>query len=288
MAPATVSGGAITIDTLLQQPLRITREITDYVVLSSYFMDKVFRNVAAPGGGAVVYYPLEGNDLYGDPSRDVQQVDAGSEFPVINSTRKDPQVATVQKYGGKFYVPDEAVRRNDVALVRRQEQQLANKMAQRLEKIGIDQLNTAAAANPYPVPTWKGVNADTTADDLEPFAGFAFLQAAQQNQELGVNLDTLIANPTDLARLRIVYREDLTAMMADVGFTQWFATPKQPAGSALAVAAGEVGFVAWEKAPYTETWRDPAEEVTWVQHGALPAIAIDNPFAVRLLTGIAA
>jgi hypothetical protein len=286
--PPTVTNGVVSVEARLQQPLRLTREITDYVALSNYFMPKVFRNAPTATGGAVVYYPLEANDLYGDLSRDVQPVAPGSEFPIVNATVKDPLVEKVSKYGGKFFFPDEAVRRNDAGLLRREEQQLANKMASRLETVGIAKLNQAADSREFPVPTWKSVNKDTTPDDAEPYAGFALVAAAQENEELGVTLNTLIVNPTDYARLRIVYQQELPAMLSDVGITEVVRTTRQTAGTALMTAGQDAGFVAWEKAPSTETWRDPAEQVTWVQHDALPAIVVDNPYAVRRLAGIAA
>jgi hypothetical protein len=290
MAPASVSGGQLTVDTLLNQPTRITREITDYVVLSSYFMPKVFRNVSAPGGGAYLYYPLEDNDLYGDTSRDVQDVAPGSEFPIVGSTRKEPLIEPVKKYGGKFFITDEDRERNDPSIVRRKEQQLANLMARRLETVGIKKLNDAATAanRDFAVPTWKNVNKDTTADDQEPYAGFALVAASAVNEELGITYTQLIANPTDMARLRIVYQQDLEAMLRDVGITSWTTTPRQPAGTALLTAGDQAGFLGWEKVPSTETWRDQAEQVSWVQHDGRPAIVVDNTYAVRRLTGIAA
>lgn len=287
LAPPSVSGGDVTISALLQQPLRITREVQDYVVLANYFLSKVLRNTAAPTGGAVLYYPATDNDLFGDPARDAQEVRAGSEFPIVGGAVQNPLVEPVKKYGGKFFVTDEDVRRNDPLIMRRKEQQLANILARKIEMVGVAKLNTVAGAREFPVPTWKGVNRETTADDLEPFAGFALLAADAAGEEQGVVYDTLIANPADMARLRIVYRQELPDMLADVGITTTIATPRQPAGTALVVQAAQAGFVAYERPPYTETWRDAAEEVTWVQHGALPAIVIDNQYAVKKLTGIA-
>src|SRR4051812_12527044 len=71
LAPPTLSGTLITVDTMLNQPTRITRMIMD-MTLQRFVADRIYTSSGGVSGGAVVYDSVEANDLY--TSRDVERV----------------------------------------------------------------------------------------------------------------------------------------------------------------------------------------------------------------------
>ena len=83
----TVSGTKITVDTMLNQPQRITRMVMD-MTLQRFVADRIFSSGGGVTGGAVVYDSVEANDLYTD--RDVERVSPGGEFPIVTSSRRAP------------------------------------------------------------------------------------------------------------------------------------------------------------------------------------------------------
>ena len=88
---------------------RITRAIAN-LALQRFYVDRIFSPSGPITGGAVIYEQLQSNDLY--PNRDIRRVEAGDEFPVVTFERGVPLTAQVEKFGGKFPITDEAVRRN--------------------------------------------------------------------------------------------------------------------------------------------------------------------------------
>jgi hypothetical protein len=105
LGPPTVSGTTVTVDFLLNNPTRVTRIVAD-LVMSNFFLDRVFATGGDVQGGAVLYDQPTYLDVY--TSRDVERVAPGSEFPILPGVRVAPLVAQVEKFGGKFPVTDEA------------------------------------------------------------------------------------------------------------------------------------------------------------------------------------
>src|ERR1700712_2904315 len=107
----TISGTEITLDTLSQQPTRVTKMVQD-LTLQKFLLDKLFTSAGGVTGGAVIYDLVTENDLYA--TRDAEKVAPGSEFPILTSARLAPRIATPDKWGGKFDMTDEAMDRNDL------------------------------------------------------------------------------------------------------------------------------------------------------------------------------
>jgi hypothetical protein len=103
----SVSGNSITIDLMLNEPTRITRYLAD-LSLRNMFSQEVFSTPGGVEGGALLYDVLTANDLFLDSTREVQNVEPGAEFPVVTTSRSAPSVALVEKFGGKFFITDEA------------------------------------------------------------------------------------------------------------------------------------------------------------------------------------
>ncbi len=112
----TVSNGDITVDMYSKQPTRVTRLVQD-LTLGRFILDRILTRAGSISGGAVLYDEVTAPDDY--TTRDVELIAPGEEFPLLTSERPTPKVATPGKWGGKFYVTDEARDRPAVTVTSR-------------------------------------------------------------------------------------------------------------------------------------------------------------------------
>lgn len=289
LAAPTVNGSTITVETMLNQPTRITRYLSD-IALRNYISPVFFSSPGGVSGGAVVYDQLTLNDLF--PTRDVQEVAPGAEFPLTASENGEPKVAAVEKHGGKFFVTDEARDRNDGSVIQREGRKLVNAMIRRQDARAIAIIDQALAGLPSQNVTglnWGAVvTAGTSASSAAayPAADFAKVQQLADTQELGVEIDTWVLNPAQAAQLRLVYGSDYEAVLASYGITVHVSN-RVVAGTAYALEAGQVGEQRFEKTLSTETWREPKTQRTWVQTDARFVQVVTNPYSVVKVTGLA-
>lgn len=289
LAAPTVSGSTVTVEQMLNEPTRITRYLSD-ITLRNYISPLVFTTPGGVSGGAVVYDQLTLNDLF--PTRDVQEVAPGSEFPVLMSENGTPLVAPVEKHGGKFFVTDEARDRNDGSTIQREGRKIINAMIRRQDARAVAILDAAVAAVGSQTVTGLNWNSVVTGGSSQsnasawPAADFAKVQLLADTQELGVEIDTWLVNPAQLAQLRLVYGNGYADVLASYGITV-AASNRIAAGTAYAIAAGEPGEMRYEKALSTETWREPGNQRTWVQSDARFVAYVTNPYSVVKVTGLA-
>lgn len=289
-AAPTVNGSTITVEMLLNQPTRVTRYLSE-IALRNYISPLFFSTPGGVSGGAVVYDQLTLNDLF--PTRDVQEVAPGAEFPNLTSEDGTPLVAAVEKHGGKFFVTDEARDRNDSSKIQREGRKTMNAMVRRQDARSIATVDAAIAANPTQVVTGLNWNAVVTGGSSQsnasawPAADIAKVQKLADTQELGVEIDTLILHPDQAFQLRLVYGDDLQALLESYNIDTLMSSNRVAAGTAYALQAGLPGEMRAEKALSTETWREPETQRTWVQTDARFVQYITDPFSVFKLTGLA-
>ena len=289
LGPPVVSGGAITVQTLLNQPTRITRYLSD-IKLRNFISSRVFSSPGGMSGGAVIYDQLTLNDLF--PTRDVQQVEPGSEFPIITSEDQEPKVATPAKDGGKFFVTDEARDRNDQGVIQREGRKLINAITRKLDARTVGVLDAEIATRGS--QTVAGINwgavvtggAGQSNAAAWPAADFSKVQLLADTQELGVVFDLWIVNPTQLAQFKLVYGSDAKEVLASYGI-EMLASNRVAAGTAYAVEAGQPGEMRLEKPLTTETWREQKRQITWVQSDVRAAMYVTDPYSVVKVTGLA-
>lgn len=289
LAAPTVSGSTITVEQMLNQPTRITRYLSD-ITLRNYISPLIFSSPGGVSGGAVVYDQLTLNDLF--PTRDVQEVAPGAEFPVTTSENGEPKVAAVEKHGGKFFVTDEARDRNDGGTIQREGRKLINAMIRRQDARAVAILDAAISGVASQTVTglnWGSVvtgGSGQSNASAWPAADFSKVQLLADTQELGVEFNTWILNPAQLAQLSLVYGKDFDSVAASFGIT-FAASNRVAAGTAYALEAGEVGEMRYEKQLSTETWREPESQRTWVQTDARFVQVVTNPYSVVKVTGLA-
>lgn len=290
LAAPTVAGSTITVEQMLNQPTRITRYLSD-ISLRNYISPLFFSSPGGVSGGAIIYDQLTLNELF--PTRDVQEVAPGGEFPIVTSENGEPKVAVVEKHGGKFFVLDEARDRNDPATIQREGRKLMNAMIRRQDARTIAIVDAAIAANGSQTVTglnWNTVvtgGAGQSNASAWPGADLAKVQLLADTQELGVEFDTWVVNPLQATQLKLVYGADLAEVLAANNITTLQSSNRVAAGTAYALAQGQVGEIRMEKALSTETWREPETQRTWVQTDARFVQAVTDPFSVVKITGLA-
>jgi hypothetical protein len=288
----TVVGNDITVDLMLNEPTRITRYLSD-LTLQGFFADRIFPNAGGVSGGAVLYNQLTENDLY--PTRDVDFVEPGAEFPIVDFARPTPRTAQVEKFGGKFFVTDEAVRRNDSSLLRQGVQKLANAIQRKIHERALTVLNdewTALGVNAQVIAgsSWQTATTTTNTNATPAAAAAATFQLVQlvaDRRELAVTFDTYIVNPKDAMHFKMAYGNQWQSVLNDNGISSFIVTNRQPEGWAWALESGTVGEMRLEVPLSTRTWEDSdGREVTWVQSGVRPVFYVTNPYSIAKVTGL--
>lgn len=285
----TVSGDQISVATMLAQPTRITRYLSD-LTLRGFISPLIFSTGGAVTGGAVIYDQLTLNDLF--PTRDVQNVAPGAEFPIVTSDNAAPLVAAVEKFGGKFFVTDEARDRNDGGVIQREGRKLSNAIIRKIDQRSIATLDAAIAA--IGSQTVVGVNwtsvvtagSSATSAAGWPAADFAKVQLLADTQELGVTFDLWVVNPAQAAQFRLVYGNAWKDVL-DAYNVQMVSSNRVTAGTAYVAESGQAGELRMEKPLSTETWREQGTQRTWVQSDCRPVSYVTNPYSVVKVTGLA-
>jgi hypothetical protein len=291
LGPPTVSGTTVTVDTMLNQPTRVTRRIAD-LTLQRFIVSRIFAVGAAVSGGAVVYDQATLNELYTD--RDVEKVAPGREFPNVTASRQAPLVATVDKWGGKFETTDEARDRNDTASYNNGVTMLANTVVRKVNTNAVTVLEAAISAVGSDA-TFAGHNWGTvvtggssmTNNSGWPGADLAKAQYVADVDELGVIFDLWLVNPQEKMNFYTAYGSAANDVLAANGIREMFASNRITAGTAYAVASGQVGELRVEKPLTTETYREAKIEATWTQSSVRPVMYVTNPYAVKKVTGLA-
>lgn len=287
-----LNGNTLTVDTALKQPGRITKRIAD-LTLQKFIVDRIFASSGVTvASGAVIYDQATTNQLY--TARDVEQRMPGDEYPIVGTDRTAPKVATSEDWGGKFFITDEARSRNDVALFNNQVTMLSNTIVRKTNARAVATLEAAITAlggdGEITGHDWGAVvTAGTSATSASgyPTADFAAAQLAADVDELGVTYDLWIVNPQELAALRTIYQGQLANVLTSFGVSEVFPSNRVAAGTAYAVARGQVGFLDYEQGLATETWREPKNKKTWVQSSVMPIMGVTNPYSIKKISGLA-
>lgn len=285
----TVSGTLMTVDIALQAPTRVTRTLMD-LTLQRFFADRVFTNAGGVTGGAVVYDPLIANDLYTD--RDIQMIAPGDEFPLITSSRRAPQVAEVEKWGGKFFVTVEARDRNDISVFTRNVRMLGNTIVRKINQRAVAVLDAACSAAPNRIITGNNwatvvtVGSTASNSNLWPGYDFAHAQSIAETEELGIVYDLWIMNPQEYLQLARIYGPGLNDLLGSLGINI-FVTNRVTPGTAYVVAQGQPGQMRVEQPLATEQWYEEETQRYWTQSSVRPLMFVDNRFAVLKFQGLA-
>ncbi|AUV60790.1 major head protein [Mycobacterium phage Rem711] len=281
----------ISVDMAFSNPGRITKRLSD-LTLQKFIAPELF---GSPGttttSGAIIYDTITINELY--TKNDIEQRGPSDEYPIVQGERGAPQVAQSEDWGGKFWMSDEAIRRNDRIQMDRLTTQLANTIVRKVNQRTVAVLDAVIAslggAGVVPGHDWGSAELTGTSPTPmaeRPFADIIAAQLAADVEELDYNYNVWIMNPQEYANLRIVYGPDLNTILEEAGISTFRSNRVTP-GTAYAAVRGGVGFLGYEQMLQTETWREPATKKNWVQSSVLPIMGVTDPYAVKKVTGLA-
>lgn len=298
-----ISGTTITVDELLNDPTRITRDIAE-LAQQRFYMDRIFDVGGGVSGGAVLFERPNtiSNDLYGD--REPKEVAPGEEFPLQTFSRGVPLLARPRKIGNKWFVTKEAAKRNDSSGLRRNMIQTANTIRRRIENMGLAELAAVVTAESrFRTGTdwsaYAGTALDTRTGTSGPVADVMAALAQGDTEERGVEYDSMLLHPTNAMEakqafpgmtLRQIFSQADDPEEQGGSIRNIFVTSRATLGTATLFESGRVG-----------EWRNefPLEEETewegvasggrqrwWYQWSISPLFVVTDQFAVLEIRGI--
>lgn len=289
-APPTVDGqGRITVEQFLKNPSRVQRVITD-LAAQRFLAERIFSKGDAQGG-AVIFDQVTASELY--TARDVQAIEAGSEFPIVTSGESTPKVAAVTKWGGAGVLTYEAVRRDARDVLNRELTKLRNTIVRKVDTVAIAALD-AAPITPFAGTAWS--NATTGNPVLDLATGRSLIDDA----DMGYSADTVLINPAQYVSLisnpkvyNALPRESTAnnpivngQLNGYMGFN-WFVTNRVAAGSAYILSSMMAGSLRDELPLYSRVIDQQDRERWLIQAARVTVPIVTDPKAVVKLTGIA-
>lgn len=286
----TVANGRITVEQFLRTPSRVQRAVEN-LTLNRFVADYLY-SAGDAAGGAVIYDRVTAGDFF--TTRDVQAIEPGSEFPIVDTGEEEPRVAAVTKWGGAAIVTYEAVRRDQRDVLARKLVKLRNTLIRKVDTVGVNALTTDTGVPTGPtVAAWNAAGAD-------PISDLEGARSAIDDADLGYSADTVLLNPRE--RLRLMANKDIRAALPRentqgnpllagaaalnglLGFT-WVVSNRVPAGTVILTQRQVIGSQRDELPLYTRSVDQPEKE-RWLLMGARVTVpVITDPGAAYRLTG---
>lgn len=284
----SVQGTRLTVDGVLKQPKFLAKRI---VPDSRIFLSELLFRQDTTDSGAVLYNVARTDDQY--PARgDVQYVEPGAEFPMIDFSEGENRVATARKVGGGYIVTDEAVDRNQMNVVAKGNLKVQNALKRQdaarcltAFRGAVDTVNATA--------TWDTAKAMRT-DVLEAVAQI-------QRTQLGYTPDTVLINPqavTDLllldelqnlsprenTSLNPLFNRQLNGYLG----MNWVPNEYMPVDEAIVLQTKMTGVNVTEKPFSLEVVREGTRQRTVVIGSRRGMPIIDEPLSALIIKGTAA
>jgi len=280
------SGRLLTVDSLLKNPTFLAKRI---VPDNRVFLSELLFRQGTTDSGAVVYNVARTEDAY--PTKgDVQYVEPGAEFPMIDFSEGENRVATAQKTGGGYIVTDEARERNNTDVIAKGNLRVRNALL-RQDAARCLTAFRGAVQQTSSTATW------TTAKAMRTDVREAVAQI--RRTQLGYNPDTVLISPeteTDLllldelqnlaprenVNLNPLYSRGLSGWLG----MNWVVNEYLPADEAIILQTGMTGVNITEK-PFTlSVVRQGTRERDVVIGSRRGMPIIDEPQSALIIKGV--
>jgi hypothetical protein len=288
IAPPAVAGNVITVDLWLRDPTRVQRSIEDITNLR-FVADVIFgQGPAIPSGSVIFDQIVEQGQIF--LAGDVQEIEPGADFPILNALEAGPLVAIARKYGGEVFLTYEDVRRDRRDKLGRRLTQLRNTIVRKVDRIAMAALRAAPIIQQNASGDWSTAATDIVRD-------IAVAKNAITRLELGYAPDTVLIH--DDQELDLLSDKDIRDAMprerdnsliktGNVGRIlglDFIATSQVNAGEVFVLQRKVAGSISDEVPLYARPIDEPRQERTYVHGARLPAVYVTDPKAVVRITG---
>ncbi|QGZ17111.1 major head protein [Arthrobacter phage DrYang] len=287
----TVNGHQITVDWALKNPTFISKAVS-LAVQGKFISDYIFRAGDAAAGAVVYERTLGPNEKY--PAKgDVEIVEPGDEFPLVDVGEVSKETAIVDKFGAAALVTYEQVRRNQKDKITEAIVKISNAILRKTDNRAM----AALAADPDKLTVAAAAPWGTGTPD--PFSDIVGAVGVGEGQELDYNFDTVLINPTDAAKLlknrdirdqlpreSTVANPLLSGRLEGLAGLNWIQTNRKAAGSLYILQRNITGVHAEELSTYTRNIDEAANERWRVQGARVSVPIITDPKSLIELTGI--
>jgi hypothetical protein len=190
-APPTLSGDLETISRFLQNPTQLRRRLRTFQDLR-FVADQILTQRFRTQGGAILYEQSE--PFVSD--RQVEAVDAGSEYPFANLPTGTGAIASVSKWGQKVRLTDEEIERNVYAgsAIDRSLRKVVNSIIKQVDGVAMSAFTSAVTATSAAGASWATGTPTILKDIMKAKAVIVGLN-------LGYNPDTLVLDDSHYAYL---------------------------------------------------------------------------------------
>lgn len=287
-AQPTVNGTQITVEAYLNNPTRVQRAI-DELANNRFIADVIFTPGPAVQGGSVLYDQVLGPET-SFLNDDVQEIEPGSEFPILGTGELMPLVAVARKYGGEVMLTDEAVRRDRRDLLARNMTRLRNTITRKVDTVAIAALE-AAPILAYAGAPWDGAGVDI-------FAELAAAAYEVTSLDMGYEPNTVLIHGQE--ELAMTSDPDIRDALINAGDTSLIRTGavgtiagltflrsnRVAPGTAYLLERRTAGSISDEVPLYARPLHDDRRE-TWFIHGGRVAVPyVTDPKSIVKLTGL--
>lgn len=286
--PASVTGNAITVDLFLRDPVRVQRTIEQLANLR-FVADVIFSAGPAIPGGSMIYDQItDQGQIFLD--RDVQEIEPGGDFPILNALEQGPLVAIAKKYGGEVFLTYEEIRRDRRDVLGRRLTQLRNTIVRKVDRLAMAALRAAPIIAQAASADWSTASTDIVRD-------LAVAKNAISRLELGYMADTVLIH--DDQELDLVTDKDIrdalprerdnglirTGNVGRLMGLDFITTSQVSAGEVIVLQRKVAGGISDEVPLYTKPIDDERKERTYLHGARIPAIYVTDPKAVVRITG---
>lgn len=289
-APTSV-GTTVSVDVFLRNSPLVQRSL-QAMAYNRWIADYVFRPGQRTASGSVMYQQLLENDLF--TSRDVQEIEELSEFPILNSAERGFEVATVKKWGGAVLFSYEKQRRDVRDLLARDLTRLRNTTVRKMNRLAVAVFNANANVQTLAATAvWSDGTNRSIRTDIETAKNMI------DALDMGYMADTALVNPDNKLEMlldnSIVDRlpKENTAQnpllegdMSGLFGLEWIATSDVPHGTVYVVNRGMVGSVHDEVPFYSRVVDWPQREGTLLQAARIAVPVITDPKAAVKISGV--
>lgn len=291
--PPVVNGQLITIEQWLQQPARVQRIITD-LSLERFVVDEIYAQGPTATGGAVIYDQVMGTELY-PATRDVQAIQPGALFPLVDVGEVAPLVANTVKWGGSAFLTYEERDRDKRDVLRRKLVRITNAIVRKVDTVGLAVLRAAPILQVTSSGNWAGTIANV-------FADVAAGKTAVDRTDMGYTITKAIISPntalsmlTNAKLLNTLPREAMGANISPIiegrlsglaGIQRWIVTNRCGDDEVFLLDGQMAGSISDEKPLYSRVVDQPETERVLIMAGRLTVPYVTDPKSVTRIVGV--